>query len=271
MPWHVRNIHLVINVPDGLGVSSAACTDVINHRFHLPSTTIIMLLLELNIRGMAPSNTTAFVHRTMMTSMLPMPAPARHDTVCCMPCSYVLWKVVARHLPTPQKRTAFCAAVGGALLQQLAPDSLTSLQQAAAAAGGWLGGYAATEKCSICLVPPQLAPDSLISLQQAAATAGGRLDGCAAVESVCRELLCCSSWHLTPCHLCNRQQLRQVRQLRVQLLNCVFGRMPPQLAPDSSISLQQAAAAAGGCAAIASLCRTPTLLNTCCSSWHMTP
>jgi hypothetical protein len=53
-----------------------------------------------------------------------------------MPCSYVLWKVVARHLPTPQKRTAFCAAVGGTLLQQLTPDSLMSLRQAAAAAGG---------------------------------------------------------------------------------------------------------------------------------------
>ncbi|KAF6256925.1 hypothetical protein COO60DRAFT_59654 [Scenedesmus sp. NREL 46B-D3] len=48
--------------------------------------------------------------------------------------SYVLWKVVARHLPTPQQRTAFCAAVGAVLLQQLAPEALTSLGTAAAAA-----------------------------------------------------------------------------------------------------------------------------------------
>uniref|UniRef100_A0A383VZF7 Uncharacterized protein n=1 Tax=Tetradesmus obliquus TaxID=3088 RepID=A0A383VZF7_TETOB len=49
--------------------------------------------------------------------------------------SYVLWKVVARHLPTPQQRTAFCAAAGGVLLQQLAPELLTSLKEAAAASG----------------------------------------------------------------------------------------------------------------------------------------
>jgi hypothetical protein len=54
---------------------------------------------------------------------------------CFSACSYVLWKVVARHLPTPKQRTAFCTAVGAELLQQLAPNAVTSLKEAAAAAG----------------------------------------------------------------------------------------------------------------------------------------
>eukprot|EP00775_Hariotina_reticulata_P007811 gene7811-8008_t len=48
--------------------------------------------------------------------------------------SYVLWKVVARHLPSADARTAFCAAVGQQLLQRLAPDVLADVEAARAAA-----------------------------------------------------------------------------------------------------------------------------------------
>lgn len=50
-------------------------------------------------------------------------------------CSYILWKSVARHLPTPEQRTAFCSEVGEQLLQQLMPQQRQQLQAAATAAG----------------------------------------------------------------------------------------------------------------------------------------
>jgi len=54
----------------------------------------------------------------------------------CGVCSYILWKSVARHLPTPEQRTLFCSEVGEQLLQQLMPQQRQQLQ--AAAAGGLL-------------------------------------------------------------------------------------------------------------------------------------
>jgi hypothetical protein len=45
-------------------------------------------------------------------------------------CSYILWKTVAKHLPTPEQRTAFCSGVGEQLLQQLMPDVQQQLQAA---------------------------------------------------------------------------------------------------------------------------------------------
>lgn len=46
-------------------------------------------------------------------------------------CSYILWKTVAKHLPTPEQRTAFCSGVGEQLLQQMMPDVQQRLRTAA--------------------------------------------------------------------------------------------------------------------------------------------
>lgn len=48
-----------------------------------------------------------------------------------MACSYILWKAVAKHLPSPEQRTAFCTGVGQQLLQQLLPEAQQQLQAAA--------------------------------------------------------------------------------------------------------------------------------------------
>eukprot|EP00878_Enallax_costatus_P013844 GHUV01014479.1.p1 GENE.GHUV01014479.1~~GHUV01014479.1.p1 ORF type:complete len:339 (+),score=61.67 GHUV01014479.1:238-1254(+) len=45
--------------------------------------------------------------------------------------SYCLWKTIAKHLVTPEQRTAFCAAVGEMLLPQLVPDITAAVQKAA--------------------------------------------------------------------------------------------------------------------------------------------
>lgn len=46
-------------------------------------------------------------------------------------CSYILWKTVAKHLPTPEQRTAFCSGMGEQLLQQMMPDVQQRLRAAA--------------------------------------------------------------------------------------------------------------------------------------------
>lgn len=45
--------------------------------------------------------------------------------------SYILWKTVAKHLPTPEQRTTFCTGVGEQLLQQMMPELQQQLQAAA--------------------------------------------------------------------------------------------------------------------------------------------
>jgi hypothetical protein len=152
----------------GVGVYLAACTYALNRMIHLSTSASSCCLSRfLNyICGTMPANPSAAFDLRTCCNHFDNANTCLTTTLCMhMPCSYVLWKVVARHLPTPQKRTAFCAAVGGGLLQQLAPDSLTSLQQQAAAApGGW--------ECSNKNVTFQTWCVRIIS--------------------------CCSSWHLNP-------------------------------------------------------------------------
>lgn len=67
-------------------------------------------------------------------------------------CSYILWKTVAKHLPTPEQRTVFCSGVGEQLLQQLMPDIQQQLQQAATQ-GVWLqSAHRVTDPYTYCIV-----------------------------------------------------------------------------------------------------------------------
>lgn len=58
------------------------------------------------------------------------------DWLRCLICSYILWKVVARHLTTPEQRTQFCSTVGRVLLDDLGSSQQQQLAQAAEQAGG---------------------------------------------------------------------------------------------------------------------------------------
>lgn len=70
---------------------------------------------------------------------------------------------MAKHLPTPEQRTAFCSGVGEALLQQLAPELPQQLQQQRAAAARaspgeevevWQGLVNLEEKNAVCARKP---------------------------------------------------------------------------------------------------------------------